>query len=74
MSDGRHVFLSAPDGRLLAFDARSGRPAGQTAPRLGEGDRVVASLPAPVVADGRVHASAPDGTVFTVDAGDPAAW
>ncbi|MGA5418493.1 serine/threonine-protein kinase [Streptomyces pseudogriseolus] len=74
VSDGRHVFLSAPDGRLLAFDARSGRPAGQTAPRLGEGDRVVASLPAPVVADGRVHASAPDGTVFTVDAGDPAAW
>ncbi|MCC9687471.1 protein kinase domain-containing protein [Streptomyces sp. MNU103] len=74
VSDGRHVFLSAPDGRLLAVDARSGRLVGQTPPRLGAGDRVVASLPAPVLAHNRVYASAPDGTVFAVDAGDPAAW
>ncbi|MFF5799648.1 serine/threonine-protein kinase [Streptomyces albogriseolus] len=74
VSDGRHVFLSAPDGRLLAVDARSGRLVGQTAPRLGAGDRVVASLPAPVLAGDRVYASAPDGTVFAVDADDPAAW
>ncbi|MGW8793719.1 serine/threonine-protein kinase [Streptomyces althioticus] len=74
VSDGRHVFLSAPDGRLLAVNARSGRLVGQTPPRLGAGDRVVASLPAPVLAHNRVHASAPDGTVFAVDAGDPAAW
>ncbi|MFE8953738.1 serine/threonine-protein kinase [Streptomyces althioticus] len=74
VSDGRHLFLSAPDGRLLAVDARSGRLIGQTSPRLGAGDRVVASLPAPVLAHDRVYASAPDGTVFAVDAGDPAAW
>ncbi|MEU0683897.1 protein kinase domain-containing protein [Streptomyces albogriseolus] len=74
VSDGRHVFLSAPDGRLLAVDARSGRLVGQTAPRLGAGDRVVASLPAPVLAGDHVYASAPDGTVFAVDADDPAAW
>ncbi|MEV7412786.1 PQQ-binding-like beta-propeller repeat protein, partial [Streptomyces althioticus] len=29
---------------------------------------------APVLAHNRVYASAPDGTVFAVDAGDPAAW
>ncbi|GAA0708573.1 serine/threonine-protein kinase [Streptomyces sp. SID4956] len=74
VSDGRHVFLSAPDGRLLAVDAGSGRLVGQTRPRLGAGDRVVASLPAPVLAGDRVYASAPDGTVFAVDASDPAAW
>ncbi|MFI8204687.1 serine/threonine-protein kinase [Streptomyces sp. NPDC085937] len=74
VSDGRHVFLVAPDGRLLAVDAGTGRLVGQTSPRLGEGDRVVAALPAPVVAGDRVYASAPDGTVFAVDARDPAAW
>ncbi|MEV5152080.1 serine/threonine-protein kinase [Streptomyces werraensis] len=74
VSDGRHVFLSAPDGRLLAVDAGSGRLVGQTSPRLGAGDRVVASLPAPVLAGDRVYASAPDGTVFAVDADDPASW
>ncbi|MEU1082445.1 PQQ-binding-like beta-propeller repeat protein [Streptomyces sp. NPDC005908] len=74
VSDGRHVFLSAPDGRLLAVDAGTGRLVGQTSPRVGDGERVVAALPAPVVAEGRVYASAPDGTVFAVDARDPAAW
>ena len=29
---------------------------------------------AAVLAGGRVYASAPDGTVFAVDASDPAAW
>ena len=56
------------------MDTRSGRLVGQTPPRLGAGDRVVASLPAPVLARNRVYASAPDGTVLAVDAGDPAAW
>ncbi|SCD30700.1 hypothetical protein [Streptomyces althioticus] len=54
------------------MDTRSGRLVGQTPPRLGAGDRVVASLPAPVLARNRVYAS--DGTVLAVDAGDPAAW
>ncbi|MFZ3499481.1 protein kinase domain-containing protein [Streptomyces sp. 5.8] len=73
-ADGR-VFLTAPDGRLLAFDAAGGRPAGQTKPRMGTGkDTFTASLPAPVVGDGRVYASAPDGSVFAVAAGDPAGW
>ncbi|MET9857237.1 serine/threonine-protein kinase [Streptomyces sp. NPDC006450] len=73
-ADG-HVFLTAPDGRLLAFDAAGGKPAGQTKPRMGTGkDTFAASLPAPVVGDGRVYASAPDGSVFAVAAGDPAAW
>ncbi|MBC9726674.1 PQQ-binding-like beta-propeller repeat protein [Streptomyces sp. TRM68367] len=75
VADARHVFVSAPDGRLLAVDAREGRLAGQTAPRLGaQADRVAATLPEPLIVDGRVYATAPDGTVFAVDARDPSAW
>ncbi|MCP3758488.1 PQQ-binding-like beta-propeller repeat protein [Streptomyces sp. TBY4] len=73
-ADG-HVFLTAPDGRLLAFDAAGGKPVGQTKPRMGTGNNTfAASLPAPVVGDGRVYASAPDGSVLAVAAGDPAGW
>ncbi|WP_328845737.1 serine/threonine-protein kinase [Streptomyces sp. NBC_00258] len=72
---GSHVYVTAPDGRLLATDVRSGDPLGQTRPRLG-GDmaRVVAELPLPVVMDGKVFGSAPDGSVFAVDARKPAGW
>ncbi|MEU5595440.1 serine/threonine-protein kinase [Streptomyces sp. NPDC020298] len=73
--DGGHVYVTIPDGRLLAVDARRGRLLGQTPTRLGtHPDRVVASLPEPVVVKGRVYASAPDGTVFAVDGRDPADW
>ncbi|GAB3166952.1 serine/threonine-protein kinase [Streptomyces incanus] len=75
VADERHVYFTAPDGRLLAVDAREGRLAGQTAPRMGDTpDRVVATLPEPVIADGHVYATAPDGTVFAVDGHDPADW
>lgn len=69
------VYLTAPDGRLLAVEASGGRLLGQTKPRMG-GDQgaFAASLNAPVVADGTVYASAPDGSVFAVDAADPAGW
>ncbi|MFJ9105194.1 serine/threonine-protein kinase [Streptomyces sp. NPDC102405] len=75
VSDGRHVFVTASDGRLLAVDARKGTLAGQTPARLGAnaGD-VIATLPSPAVADHRVYATAPDGTVFAVDARDPSDW
>ncbi|MES4889157.1 PQQ-binding-like beta-propeller repeat protein [Streptomyces sp. NPDC096012] len=70
-----HVYFSAPDGRLLAVDARSGRLLGQTPPRLGVNSGTVpAALPAPLVDGGHVYATAPDGTVFAVDARDPATW
>ncbi|MGW2643242.1 protein kinase domain-containing protein [Streptomyces sp. NPDC001348] len=73
--DGGHVYVSIPDGRLLAVDARHGRLLGQTPTRLGaHADRVAAALSEPVVADGHVYATAPDGTVFAVDGRDPAAW
>ncbi|MFF9486215.1 serine/threonine-protein kinase [Streptomyces sp. NPDC014676] len=74
VSDGRHVYVTAPDGRLLAMEASTGRLVGQTAPRLGAAGRVAAALPRPVIAHGHVHASAPDGTVFAVDGRDPGAW
>ncbi|MEU9595084.1 serine/threonine-protein kinase [Streptomyces sp. NPDC048193] len=75
VSDGRHVYVTAPDGRLLGVDARTGKLLGQTTPRFGaDSDRVPASLPAPVLAGGHVYAGAPDGTVFGVDGRDPAAW
>ncbi|MGY1500039.1 outer membrane protein assembly factor BamB family protein [Streptomyces sp. QTS52] len=73
--DGRYVYFTAADGRLLAVDARTGTLAGQTSPRLDPAsDTIAASLPAPVAAAGRVYASAPDGSVFAVDAADPAGW
>ncbi|WP_394431788.1 protein kinase domain-containing protein [Streptomyces sp. SGAir0957] len=73
-SRGR-VYVTAPDGRLLAVSPTTGRPLGQTRPRPGaRTDRVVADLPSPVVADGRVYASAPDGTVFGTDGGRPQDW
>jgi serine/threonine protein kinase len=75
VTDGRHVYFSAPDGRLLAVDARNGKLLGQTPPRLPtNSDQVAATLPAPVVADHRVYATAPDGTVFAEDTGNPSAW
>ncbi|WP_030872228.1 serine/threonine-protein kinase [Streptomyces sp. NRRL S-37] len=75
VSDGRHVYVTAPDGRLLGVDARTGELLGQTRPRLGaEADRVPDSLPTPVLADGHVYAGAPDGTVFGVSGDDPADW
>ncbi|WP_030251400.1 MULTISPECIES: serine/threonine-protein kinase [unclassified Streptomyces] len=75
VADERHVYVTAPDGRLLAVDARRGKLVGQTSPRLGErSDRVPASLPEPVVVGGRVYAGAPDGVVFAEDGRDPSAW
>lgn len=73
-ADGR-VYLTAPDGRLLAVDAGSGRPAGQTRPRMASAPNTfTASLPSPVAAAGRIYASAPDGSVFAADATNPSAW
>ncbi|MFF8102427.1 serine/threonine-protein kinase [Streptomyces sp. NPDC016640] len=75
VTDGRNVYVTAPDGRLLAVDAGEGTLLGQTRPRLGAApDRVAADLPEPVLAGDRVHAAAPDGTVFTVGTRAPAAW
>ncbi|MFI9808821.1 PQQ-binding-like beta-propeller repeat protein [Streptomyces sp. NPDC052301] len=75
VADADHVYFSAPDGRVLAVDARNGDLLGQTAPRLGASSGEVAgALPAPIVVDGHVYATAPDGTVFAVDGRDPSGW
>ncbi|MFG2293605.1 PQQ-binding-like beta-propeller repeat protein [Streptomyces sp. NPDC048603] len=71
---GERVYVTALDGRLLAVDADSGRLVGQTQPRMASGTTYTAALPAPVAADGKVFASAPDGSVFAVDAADPGSW
>jgi serine/threonine protein kinase/outer membrane protein assembly factor BamB len=74
-ADERNVYVTTPDGRLLATDARTGTLVGQTPPRLTGGTGgVVAELPAPVVVGDRIYASAPDGSVFAVDARKPADW
>ncbi|MFD0308561.1 serine/threonine-protein kinase [Streptomyces sp. NPDC127119] len=74
-ADDRYVYVSAPDGRLLAADVRTGKLVGQTPTRLGEdGERVVAEVLPPMVVGDRVYASAPDGSVFGVDAREPADW
>ncbi|MEU0008205.1 serine/threonine-protein kinase [Streptomyces sp. NPDC006314] len=70
-----YVYFSAPDGRLLAVDARDGRLLGQTPPRLGPSSGEVAgTLPSPLVVGARVYATAPDGTVFALDGRDPSGW
>ncbi|WP_086852430.1 protein kinase domain-containing protein [Streptomyces coeruleofuscus] len=75
VADDRYVYVTVPDGRLLAVDARRGKLVGQTSPRLGDrSDRVPAALPEPVLVDDRVYAGAPDGTVFAVNGRDPAGW
>lgn len=75
VADGRHVYVTAADGRLLAVDARAGRLVGQTPARLdSNSDQISAALPEPVVADNRVYAAAPDGTVFAVNSRTPGAW
>lgn len=75
VADGRHVYFTAADGRLLAVDARNGTLVGQTPARLaGNSDQVVAALSAPLVVGGQVYATAPDGSVFAVDGADPAGW
>ncbi|MFE1314521.1 serine/threonine-protein kinase [Streptomyces sp. NPDC058755] len=75
VTDGARVYFSAGDGRLLAVDAAKGKLVGQTEARLGSHSaRVAGAPPAPVVVGHRVCATAPDGTVFALDARDPAAW
>ncbi|MFH8657117.1 serine/threonine-protein kinase [Streptomyces afghaniensis] len=75
VADDRYVYVTAPDGRLLAVDARRGKLVGQTSPRLGErSDRVPAALPEPVLVGDRVYAGAPDGSVFAVNGRDPSGW
>ncbi|MFJ9381412.1 PQQ-binding-like beta-propeller repeat protein [Streptomyces sp. NPDC101455] len=75
VADGRQVYVTSGDGRLLAVDARAGRLVGQTPARLdSNSDRVSAALPEPVVANDHVYAAAPDGTVFAVNSLAPGAW
>ncbi|MGV9452281.1 serine/threonine-protein kinase [Streptomyces sp. NPDC003635] len=75
VADDRHLYVSAPDGRLIAVAVDNGRLAGQTSPRLGTStEQVAAGLPHPVVVGNRVYASAPNGTVFGENARDPAGW
>ncbi|MEU5536650.1 serine/threonine-protein kinase [Streptomyces sp. NPDC020362] len=75
VASARHVYFTAPDGRLLAFDARDGSLVGQTPPRLGTHASEVASvLPAPLLTDDRVYAASPDGTVFALNGRNPSAW
>ncbi|MEW2304919.1 serine/threonine-protein kinase [Streptomyces sp. NPDC006655] len=75
VTEGRYVYVTAADGRLLAADARRGTLVGQTPARLGaNASEVTASLSAPLLLDAHVYATAPDGTVFAVDAKDPRGW
>jgi outer membrane protein assembly factor BamB len=75
VADDGHVYFTAADGRLLAVDAGRGRLVGQTRARPGSNsDTVAGSLPEPVLAHHRIYATAPDGTVFAMDAREPSAW
>ncbi|RXS83876.1 serine/threonine protein kinase [Streptomyces sp. TM32] len=74
---GGRLYFTAADGRLLAINTRSGELLGQTPPRMnGRHNGFVEMLPAPLVDGrrGRIYAAAPDGSVFSAAAGDPAGW
>ncbi|WP_282696645.1 serine/threonine-protein kinase [Streptomyces sp. CC208A] len=69
------LYLSSADGRLFAVDTARGAVVGQTRPRLRNGRLGYATLvPAPLVAGDRVFGTAPDGSVFAVDARVAEAW
>ncbi|WP_225801829.1 PQQ-binding-like beta-propeller repeat protein [Streptomyces sp. NK15101] len=75
LGPGDRLYFSVQDGRLIAVDTARGAVIGQTRPRLRNGRLGYAPLvPAPLVAGDRVFGTAPDGSVFAVDARDPAAW
>jgi outer membrane protein assembly factor BamB len=74
-ADARAVYVTAGDGRLLAVDAVRGVLIGQTKPRMDDGRYTFASvLPAPVTAGDKLFGTAPDGSVFALDARDPTKW
>ena len=74
-ADGRAVYVTAGDGRLLAVDAVRGKLTGQSKPRMDDGRYTFASaLPAPVAGGGRVYGMAPDGSVFALDGRGAAGW
>ncbi|MER5741430.1 MULTISPECIES: protein kinase [unclassified Streptomyces] len=69
------LYLSAADGRLFAVDTARGALVGQTRPRLRDGRLGYATrVPAPQVAGHRVFGTAPDGSVFAVDARVAESW
>ncbi|MGW2937377.1 serine/threonine-protein kinase [Streptomyces sp. NPDC001156] len=75
VADSDHVYLSSADGRLLAVGVHDGRLLGQTPPRLGANSgKVAGALTQPLLLNGHVYASAPDGTVFAVDGRHPSSW
>ncbi|RFU87180.1 serine/threonine protein kinase [Streptomyces triticagri] len=74
---GGTLYFGAADGRLIAVDVRGGRPAllGQTEPRpSGRTGAPASALDRPVAAEGRVFATAPDGSVFSPPSGSPRRW
>jgi serine/threonine protein kinase len=74
-TDGRSVYVAAADGRLLAIDIAKGKLLGQTPPRLDtQSDDVAATFSTPQIAHGHIYATAPDGTVFAVNASNPSTW
>ncbi|MEV8559787.1 serine/threonine-protein kinase [Streptomyces sp. NPDC051917] len=75
VTDGRYVYVTAADGRLLAIDAHHGTLVGQTRARLGlHSAQLTGTPPDPVMAGNRVCATTPDGTVFALDGRDPSGW
>ncbi|MEW1696686.1 MULTISPECIES: serine/threonine-protein kinase [unclassified Streptomyces] len=75
LGSGDRLYFSVQDGRLIAVDTARGAMIGQTRPRLLDGRLGYAVfVPAPLIVGDRVFGSAPDGSVFAVDARDPATW
>ncbi|WP_405441405.1 serine/threonine-protein kinase [Streptomyces niveus] len=72
---GDRLYFSAADGQLITVDTADGTLIGRTKPRLASGRlAVMAALPVPATAPGRIYAGAPDGSVFAVDSENPDTW
>ncbi|MET9554167.1 serine/threonine-protein kinase [Streptomyces sp. NPDC006645] len=75
VTDDDRLYFSAADGQLITVDTTDGTLIGRTKPRLASGRlAVMADLPVPAIAPGRIYAGAPDGSVFAVDSEDPDTW
>ncbi|MBD0707589.1 MULTISPECIES: protein kinase domain-containing protein [unclassified Streptomyces] len=75
LGPGERLYFSVQDGRLIAVDTARGTLIGQTRPRLLDGHLEYAPfVPPPLVVGDRVFGTAPDGSVFAVDARDPSSW
>ncbi|HEY8982941.1 MAG TPA: PQQ-binding-like beta-propeller repeat protein, partial [Streptomyces sp.] len=67
----RSLFLTTPSGRVAALDAWSGKLLWETPPRAAEVEYFGGSSEPPLLTEGALTISTPDGTLFSLDPANP---